>query len=95
MSKLLYSNSRKSVRPTNCQAELMLMSIHILSITLYTMSAKLDIVRIIKLTKFSIFRNGRFSGTITKITQARNDRVNLQMFFGSFLDMVSARYEQA
>ena len=95
MSKLLYNNSGKSLRPTNCRAELMLMLIHMLSTTLYTMSAKLEIIRIIKLTKFNIFGNGRFSGRITKIRQARNDRVNLQMFFDSFLDMVSARYEQA
>ena len=95
MSKSLYSNAEKFVRPTSCRAALILIPIHILSTTLYMMRVKLEFVRIIKLTKFSIFLNWRCLRKITKIMQAWKDRVNLRMFSGSFLDLVVTRYEQA
>ena len=51
------------------------------------MSAKLEIIRIIKLTKFNIL----------EIDDSREESLKSrkQMLFDSFLDMVSARYEQA
>ena len=55
--KSLYRKIRKSFRPTICRAAIILKSIYILSTTLYTMSVKLEFVRIIKLMKFCIFGN--------------------------------------